>query len=491
MGSTATATPTPRRASLGTRVDAVLHGEQWALVWWAVIVAAIVSRVAWSAWIAHAHPSAVTSGDTSGYIGPARALLEKGRFSLSPQDPTPMFLRTPGYPGFLAAILWVTDSQWSISPIQAALSVSAVLVTVFVGRRVIGPRAAMLAGVVVALDPLQFALSGTILTEALATLTLVTIVAVGVAVFVRPPEQVRVRYFFVLGASLAAATMVRPTTYFFPPVVVVLLVWRFRQLGWRRLLMSVSAFILPILVVIGGWELRSHYAVHSWQLSGDAAVTIYCYDAAAVEAKVTSRNVHVTRVELGCHPGGWDDLATSCPPWWGCNVPHRLANGRGFDEMSSRGFHIVTRHPWESAGIVLAGLGRETFGPGTDTVSRFLHVRSSSLLTAPLFLWNLVLWSLALVGAIVALRSPLRAFWVFFMSVLLYVLFISAGAQSSARFRTPLVPLLALLAALGAKRVVRRFRDEHHRRAAVVSPERDRISLREANRCVGEVSFPA
>jgi len=73
----------------------------------------------------------------------------------------------------------------------------------------------------------------------------------------------------------------------------------------------------------------------------------------------------------------------------------------------------------------------------------------------------------------VALRSPLRAFWVFFMSVLLYVLLISAGAQSSARFRTPLVPLLALLAALGAKRVVRSFRDEHHRRLAVVSSERD------------------
>src|SRR5205807_5221725 len=98
----------------------------------------------------------------------------------------PMFMRTPGYPGLLAAILWVTDSQWSISPIQAALSVLPVLVTVFVGRRVIGATAAMLAGVLVALDPLQFALSGTILTETLATLTLITIVAAGVAVFVRP-----------------------------------------------------------------------------------------------------------------------------------------------------------------------------------------------------------------------------------------------------------------------------------------------------------------
>jgi 4-amino-4-deoxy-L-arabinose transferase-like glycosyltransferase len=471
VGSTAAATPS--RASLGTRVDAVLRGEQQELAWWAVIAAAIVLRVAWSAWIAHAHPSAVTSGDTSGYIGPARALLEKGRFSLSPQDPTPMFLRTPGYPAFLAAILWVTDSRWSISAIQATLSVSAVLVTVFVGRRVIGPTAAMLAGVLVALDPLQFALSGTILTETLATLMLVSIVAFGVVVFVRRPEEVKVRHFFVLGASLAAATMVRPTTYYFPPIVVILLLWRFRRLGWRRLIVSLLAFVLPIVVVVGGWELRNHYAVDSWQLSGSAAVTIYCYNAAAVEAKVTGRSVHATRVELGCHPGGWDDLAASCPSWWGCNVPHRLANGRGFDEMNSRGFHIVTRHPFQSAEIVLAGLGRETFGPGTDTVSRFLHVRSSFLLAAPLFLWNLVVWSLALLGTIVALRSPLRAFWVFLISVLLYVLLLSAGAESSARFRTPLVPLLALLAAVGAKHVVRSLREEHGRTEKAVSPERD------------------
>jgi 4-amino-4-deoxy-L-arabinose transferase-like glycosyltransferase len=329
---------------------------------------------------------------------------------------------------------------------------------------VIGPTAAMLAGAFVALDPLQFALSGTILTETLATLTLVGIVAVGVVVFVRQPAQVDTRYFFALGALVAAATMVRPTTYYFPPILVVLLLCRFWRLGWQRLLISVLAFVLPIVVVVGGWQLRNHDAVDSWQLSGSAAATLYCYNAAAVEAKVTGRSLRATRRELGCHPGGWDDLTAACPSWWGCDAPHRLANGHSFDEMSSRGFRIVTRHPFQSAQIVLAGLGREIFGPGADTVSRFLHVHSSPLLTGGLFVWNILVWSLALVGAIVALRSSLRAFWVFLMSVLVYVLVISAGSESSARFRTPLVPLIALLAALGAQRIVRSMREERARR---------------------------
>ena len=66
---------------------------RWAV---ALLVAAAVIRVGWAAWIAHAEPDAVRPSDTPGYLGPARALLESGRFSLSPEDSTPMYVRTPG-----------------------------------------------------------------------------------------------------------------------------------------------------------------------------------------------------------------------------------------------------------------------------------------------------------------------------------------------------------------------------------------------------------
>jgi 4-amino-4-deoxy-L-arabinose transferase-like glycosyltransferase len=111
---------------------------------------------------------------------------------LSAQNDTPMFLRTPGYPTLLAAILWLTNSQWSISPIQAALSLLTVLAVVVIGRRTIGPTAGLIAGVFVALDPLQFAVSGTILTESLASFMLVGVAAAGVPVFMRRPSGVRV-----------------------------------------------------------------------------------------------------------------------------------------------------------------------------------------------------------------------------------------------------------------------------------------------------------
>jgi uncharacterized membrane protein YfcA len=45
---------------------------RWTVV---VIVAAVVVRVGWAAWIAHAEPEAVRTPDTPGYLEPAWALL--------------------------------------------------------------------------------------------------------------------------------------------------------------------------------------------------------------------------------------------------------------------------------------------------------------------------------------------------------------------------------------------------------------------------------
>ena len=432
------------------------HRTRWL---WAIIVVAIAARVGWSAWIAHAHPAAVTSVDTAEYVGPARALIDAGRFSLSAHDPTPMFLRTPGYPAVLAAILWLTNSQWAISPIQAALSLLTVVVTVLVGRRMIGPTAGLVAGVVVALDPLQFALSGTILTESLTSLVMIGLVAVGATVFARRPERVHPAFVFALGALIALATMFRPTTWFYPVVVLVLLAVRFRRRRPLAVLVLLLVFALPIVAVVGAWQVHNHYAVNSWQVSGSAGVTLYCYNAAAVQAKVTGRGIEGVRRELGCDRGGWQNLKTACPPFWNCNVAHPLANGPGFDEMSSKGLNILERHPVETTEVVLQGVARELGGPGTDTVRRFLHVRSSVALIVALSAWNVLVWALAVVGAVVGLRSRLRMFWLFVISLVAYVIVISAGAESGARFRTPIVPLLALLAAQGLRFIVASARD--------------------------------
>jgi thiosulfate reductase cytochrome b subunit len=56
-------------------------------------------------------------------------------------------------------------------------------------------------------------------------------------------------------------------------------------------------------------------------------------------------------------------------------------------------------------------------------------------------------------------------FWLFVISLVAYVVVISAGVEAGARFRTPIVPLLALLAAQGVRFVIASARDRQRQPA--------------------------
>ena len=445
------------------------------MVWrWAVaiIIVAAVARVGWAAWIAHAEPGAVRAVDTPSYLGPARAMIDAGRFTLSPADPTPMFVRTPGYPAFLVPILWLTDSEWAISPIQAVISLLGVVAIVWMGWRLVGLATGLIAGVLLLLDPLQFRASGTILTEGVATVTMVAIVAVGVLVFaVRRPREVPTPVVLGLGALVAAAAMVRPTMWFYPVMLLTLLAARFRRLGWRALLARLLAFALPIVVVLGGWQIRNHNAVGSWQLSGAPGLNLYCSNAAEIEARQAGISFEAARRQLGC-PTSFDNPEGICTSTVGssCRIPDPDARGQGLDEWSRRGLAIMRDHPFQTARIMIEGMVRQVTGPGTDTVRGYFDLGPSVPLTAGLFLWNAALWTFAVVGAVAGFRSKYRSFWVFMVTTIGYVILVSAGDNAGARYRSPVIPLLALLAALGIRHVVGRV-SRAQRPAAHVSPQ--------------------
>jgi 4-amino-4-deoxy-L-arabinose transferase-like glycosyltransferase len=445
---------------------------RWAI---AIILTGLVARVAWAAWIAHVEPLAVRSPDTPAYVWPARALIEAGRFSLSPTDSTPMFVRTPGYPAFLAAIMWVTDSEWAISPIQAALSALTVATIVLVGWRLIGLAAGLVAGGLLVLDPLQFIASGTILTEATASITIALIAAVGVLVFaVRRPQDVPIGAVFGLGLLVALATMVRPTMWFYPAVLLVLLALRFRGVPRRALVARLLVFVLPVAVVVGGWQVRNHSTVGSWQLSGATGLLMYCSNAAQIEARTSGTTMDATQRRLGC-PASGEDPGGVCrsDAGWTCRIPDPDATGQGFDDWNHKGLEIMADHPMQTARIMVEGVVRQIAGPGTDTVRRYFDVPASSPLALGLFVWNATLWAFAAVGVVAGLRSRHRAYWAFVVVTIGYVVIVSTGDAAGARYRVPVIPLLALLAALGIQHGVRTLRSRRRSPAGAQAAQRE------------------
>jgi hypothetical protein len=272
----------------------------------------------------------------------------------------------------------------------------------------------------------------------------------------RKPSDVPHLAVFGLGALVAVATLVRPTFWFYPVVVVVLLAVRFRGAPTRSLVTQLLAFLLPIVVVVGGWQLRNHEAVGSWQVSGVSGMNLYCYNAAEVEALVADTSITDARARLDCttrypNPEG---ICTR-DVGFGCWSPDPHAAGQGFDEWGRKGLDILTDHPPETARVVAEGVLRQVAGPGRDMVGRYLGGVESLPLTMGLVAWNASLWALAAIGAVAGLRSEHRAFWAFLIATIGYVMVISAGTAADARFRAPLVPLLAVVAAMGVRITVR------------------------------------
>jgi hypothetical protein len=438
----------------------VVHADRRVVCRWAVaiIVIAALARVGWAAWIAHAEPLAVRPPDTPGYLEPAWALLETGRFSLSPEDPTPMYVRTPGYPAFLMPILWLTDSEWAISPIQAIVSLAAVALTVAIGWRLFGKTAGLVAGLIVALDPLQFLSAGTIMTETLATIVVAAIVAIGALVFaLRPPAEVTPVILIALGLLAAIATLVRPTFWLYPIVLVALLAVRFRRLGWRPLVLRLLAFALPVVLVVGGWQLRNHSTVDSWDIAGIADINLYCYNAAEVEAEASGTSYDDARRRLGC-----PDLLNAPNPagictrsfGYGCWVRDPDAPGQGLNEWGREGISIMLDHPVQTARMMTEGVVAEIAGSAQSKLTYYLGIDGSLPLTLALFAWAWMVWAFAAVGAVAGLRSRHRAFWVFVIATIAFVVLMSTGIAADARFRAPLVPLFAFLAGLGVRQTV-------------------------------------
>jgi hypothetical protein len=131
------------------------------------------------------------------------------------------------------------------------VSRAAVAAVVWVARRLIGLSAGLVAGLVVALHPLQFVASGTLLTE---TVTAVVQAAAGRGAVVfgfRSPAQVPAVAVVLLGVLTAVATMVRPTFWFSSAVTVVLLVAPLRRLSGRVFVTRPLLFLPPVVVIIG------------------------------------------------------------------------------------------------------------------------------------------------------------------------------------------------------------------------------------------------
>ncbi len=262
-------------------------------LWIAAIAAALALRVFF------VFTTSSDTGDGPMYEELARNWRSNGIYGLDlgHDAPTPVDIRMPGYPAFLATVSRVFGAgRMSQMLVQAVVDVGTCLLAAMLAAWLVPPesrkRAALVAMWLAALCPFLANYSAVVLTEVLATFwTAAALLALAGACAgseyfnwrraaaesaappdaAEPPPRRRVYSFllnrwFLGGLAVGLGTLVRPETPLLLVALALLLLWRWRRVAdWGKLLragaLTAAGFVLPLIP----WTARNAISLHEFQ----------------------------------------------------------------------------------------------------------------------------------------------------------------------------------------------------------------------------------
>ena len=224
--------------------------------WWnrqalsLLVLLALVSR-AGALW----HFGSNLTRDPDGYRQIAER-IEAGEGFVNPDVHTPTAYRPPLYPLVVAGILRCGGGNTAIGVVQLALGLATVALTVLCGRRLGMGRASLVAGLLVAVDPLLLYQTSLVMTETLATFLAALLLWLCLG-------QTGNARRFAAGATFGLCCLCRPTFWVFGVLAIagrLLVWWRTTKSArtapashWRDVLSLATGLIL----VVGPWAMRN------------------------------------------------------------------------------------------------------------------------------------------------------------------------------------------------------------------------------------------
>jgi hypothetical protein len=264
--------------------------------WWTpqlagpVIAAAVVRLGLLAVLLVRFGIGVLFQSDTASYLEPGRNLLLHGRFIA---DGVPDLVRTPGYPLFLALTSLAGFPAAAVA--NVLLSVFSVILVWRLGWVVFREeRIALIAAWFFAFEPLTLIFSSVLLSEMLF-LTLFLLCMERLAEFLRGR---RLRVLAAAGLWLAAATLVRPITYYLPVALamgVFVALVRVPGLRWK----APVVLLISAMPWLAAWQMRNWVETGYGGMSSVSEINLYFDVAADVTARLQQRPFLDVRSELG------------------------------------------------------------------------------------------------------------------------------------------------------------------------------------------------
>lgn len=380
--------------------------------------------------------SAFDSGDYALYRIGGEHILAEGDFTNS------LFLLRPPLFALLVALLDVRDGAILLA--NAAIGAAFAPLTVVLARQMgLSAGLALLAGLIVALDPGSAVYSSFLGPEPLANVTLlVMLIALLSGIRQRSPTRQLVAG-ALAGIALVLSVLTRPAPFLIWTGLSVWLLLMGRR-HWRVVLV----YVLVSATGIGAWIAHNQIVFDNPTVSTVSAYSLLYYRAASVEHWATGHDMDTVYTDLARRVEarmGRDtsqvDASTRHTHYTG---PTALTNA-----MNAVAFETFANHPLEYLYTLPIGVAR-MFG-FTNALPRW---------TLPIeIVWNVALLLGAVVGLWIAYR---QRHWLLFWGVALITAYFTVGTlfvQTSGldtRMRTMFTPHLAVACALAVGKLLTR-----------------------------------
>jgi 4-amino-4-deoxy-L-arabinose transferase-like glycosyltransferase len=331
--------------------------------------------------------------------------------------------RTPGYPIFLAGLIWIGGDKLGLFlAVNCLLAAVTCGLTVWLAARWLPPLGAGIAGLITALDPNSVVRCFDVKAEMLFSLLLI------LGALLLAWKTRRLWAWGAAGVLWSLAALCRPIAMWLPVVALVAaIVWRVRWTWW-------AVFLIGFVPLIGVSMAHNAALTGRWMLSTAGPYNLIMSWATGIEAARTDRPPEVVQQLLVKQVG----------------LIEFYRDRQDFERMlrdhREVALGIIISAPALAIEQGLLGIGRALIGPGARSLEYAKgRAQPASPWWTPLYCAGLVcLLALSFWGAIRLGRDG----WLL-TALVVYFVVLSCGPMTNSRFRYPVVPMLAILAVAG------------------------------------------
>jgi hypothetical protein len=398
----------------------------------AVFVVALALRLITLASVA---PALRPDVDMDSYRSLARSLAEgKGFVAEAPNGrELPNVARTPVYPLFLAGLICVGGDRLGLFlVVQCVLGAFTCALAFLITTRWLRLWPSALAGLLVAVDPNSILRCSDLRTETLFTLLVIC------AAWLMVWRSDRSWGWFASGLLGSLAALTRPIAVWI--WVVALIVVVVQRIPWRSRMLYSAAFLAGFVPLIAVWAARNHAVSGRYFVSSISTYNLM-FRAGGIEAELQGRKMEDIEQEFRKQYGDIE-----------------FVESRERFEQSLRAYQraaisTFTRSPWIAFKQAVLGWGKLLFGPGAHALDN-ARSQAGPVTRSWSLIYVLALIAVALLSVVGAWRLGREAIVPVLLA--LYFIGLAGGPESNSRFRVPVTPLLAVLAAAGIPKAGRK-----------------------------------